>query len=122
MRLAPSTVGVEHMTTFLLRSNSPVRRSASDTGSPSVPELAGYRSTSSGNRYRIGRKARLWTSDEFWTSYGPCRWCYLVGNPCKSVKSLVRPSGFEPPTFCSGGNEARRKLLIRWNHWDHFST
>jgi hypothetical protein len=35
---------------------------------------------------------------------------------------MVRPSGFEPPTFCSGGNAAKRKLLIRWTHWDHFST
>ena len=58
IRLSPSTVGVEHMTTFLLCSNSPVRCIASDTGSPSDPALAGYRSTSSSSRYRIGRMAR----------------------------------------------------------------
>jgi hypothetical protein len=37
------------------------------------------------------------------------------------VPQLLRVTGFEP-TFCSGGNAATRKLLIRWNHWDHFST
>ena len=56
--LSPSTVGVEHMITFLLCSNSPVRCIASDTGSPSDPALVGYLSISSSNRYRIGRMAR----------------------------------------------------------------
>src|ERR1035437_4590879 len=36
----------------------PVRCIASDTGSPSDPALRGYLSTSSSNRYRIGRMAR----------------------------------------------------------------
>ena len=28
------------------------------------------------------------------------------------MNELVRPGGFEPPTFCSGGNEIKRNLLI----------
>ena len=53
----PLIVGVDAMTIFLLWANSAVRWIASDTGSPSVPALAGYRSTSSSSAYRIGRIA-----------------------------------------------------------------
>ena len=30
----------------------------------------------------------------------------------KQLILMVRPSGFEPPTFCSGGNAARRNWLF----------
>jgi len=36
-----------------------------------------------------------------------------------SVVYMVRPSGFEPPTFCSGGKGYARKLLISLRRMGH---
>ena len=36
----------------------------------------------------------------------------MMGFGAKLLIFMVRPSGFEPPTFCSGGIAARRNLLI----------
>lgn len=53
-------------------------------------------------------------------------WGFCGGNPFavnpQVIEKLVRPGRFERPTFCSGGNVTTSKLLIRWTHWDHFST
>src|SRR5580700_2677027 len=40
---------------------------------------------------------------EIWTAFGPR---FGGGRRGKPMKSLVRPSGFEPPTFCSGGKRS----------------
>src|SRR4051812_20338639 len=53
----PLTVGVEHMTIRRFQ-NVFVLLIASESGSPSVPALGGYLSTSSASTTRIGREAR----------------------------------------------------------------
>jgi hypothetical protein len=58
MRLAPFTVG-EESTRILRRRNVRVRATARLAGSPSAPADVGYLSTSSRNKSRIGRAARL---------------------------------------------------------------
>src|SRR5499427_3390176 len=58
MWLAPLIPGLETITAFRFQ-NALVRATASWIGFPSVPALAGYRSTSSNNTTRTGRPLKL---------------------------------------------------------------